>query len=400
METRLVIGLSSDDGAGEIRAALVRVGGVGLDSSVECVATATVPADTAVFTAAGSAAPAGTAPRATADDEGFKIAQHFFDAVRIVADRAALTLDHILLLGFHTAPESPSESHAAHVAARLAELSGTTAVGGFSARDRAAGGHGRPLGPLVDWVLANDARHSRLVVHIDGVTGLTVLPAAAGLATVAAFQAGPGTILLEQLARTMTRNRNQVDARGVLAVQGRQIKPLIRRWASHPFLRQAPPKYLRLDDFAGPFIDETIQMTVERGWSVADVLCTGTHFVAACPADAVRQFVMNHHRIDQVLLVGRGTQNGFLLRLLEEQFNSLGIATVALPKLAPESYEAVTAAVLGCLALDGVPSNLPSLTGAAGPRRLGIIVPGSPQNWRLCIEWMHRAVKPLAIRAA
>jgi anhydro-N-acetylmuramic acid kinase len=86
--------------------------------------------------------------------------------------------------------------------------------------------------------------------------------------------------------------------------------------------------------------------------------------------------------------------------LLEEQFASLGISTVALPKIVPDAYDAITAAVLAGLAIDGVPSSLPSLTGAAGPRRLGTIVPGSPQNWRLCIEWMHRAVKPLAIRAA
>jgi 1,6-anhydro-N-acetylmuramate kinase len=86
--------------------------------------------------------------------------------------------------------------------------------------------------------------------------------------------------------------------------------------------------------------------------------------------------------------------------LLEEQFTSLGIATIPLSEISPEAYEAVTAAVLGCLAIDGVPSNLPAITGAAGPRRLGNLVPGSPQNWRLCVEWMNHAVKPLAIRAA
>ena len=387
MDTRLVIGLSSDEVAGEIRAALVRVNGVGLDSIVECVASATVPMDR-------------IASDSIRSDAGFSIAHQFFEAIRAVTERAAASVDQILLLGFIGKPDSPSETDAALVAARLAELSGTTTLGGYWVRDRAAGGRGGPLAPLVDWFLANDARNSRLVIHIDGVTSLTFLPAAAGLATVSAFEVGPGTMLLEDLATTLIRNRQQVDARGVLAVQGRQIKPLVRRWAAHPFLRQHPPKYLHADDFAGPFIDETIQTTVERGWSVADVLCTATHFVAACPADAVRQFLTRDNHIDQSVLVGRGTQNGFLLRLLEEQFTSLGIATVTLPKIIPEAYDAVTAAFLACLAIDGVPSNLPAITGAAGPRRLGNIVPGSPQNWRLCIEWMNRAVKPLAIRAA
>lgn len=400
METRLVIGLSSDAVAGEIRAALVRVGGIGLDAAVECLGSATVPTIRSGSMAAGSTAPDRAEAVSIASADGFAVAQQFFEATRAVADRAALSLDQVLLLGVKGDPDSPTESQAALIAARLTELSGTTTVAGFSQRDRAAGGRGKPLGPLVDWILANDQRASRLVIHIDGVSSLTVLPAAAGPATVAAFETGPGTMLLEGLAATLIRSRNQVDVRGVLAVQGRQIKPLIRRWATHPFLRQDPPKHLKAGDFAGPFIDETVRMTVERGWSVADVLCTATHFVAACPADAVRQFLAKDYRIDQAVLVGRGTQNGFLIRLLEEQFSSLGIATVTLPKLVPEAYEAVTACVLGCLAIDGVASNLPTITGAAGPRRLGILVPGSPQNWRLCVEWMNRVVKPFAIRAA
>jgi anhydro-N-acetylmuramic acid kinase len=400
VDTRLVIGLSADEVAGEIRAALVRVGGYGLDSAVECIASTTVPMDLTGPASAESPITGAVGLPLVARDIGFSIAQQFLNAVRAVTESTATALDQILLLAFKGHLDSVCESHAAIVAARLAELSGTTTVADFSLRDRAAGGRGGPVAPIVDWVLANDARNGRLVIHIDGVTSLTALPAASGLATVAAFETGPGTTLLEKLAATLIRNRQQVDARGVLAVQGRQIKPLIRRWAAHPYLRQDPPKSLHGDEFASPFIDESIQLTVERGWSVADVLCTATHFVAACPADAARQFAAKIYQIDQAVLVGRGTQNGFLLRLLEEQFAAMGIATVPIPNISADSYEAVTAAILGCLALDGVPSNLPSLTGAAGPRRLGMFVPGSPQNWRMCIEWMHRTAKPLAIRAA
>ena len=142
MDTRLVIGLSSDEVAGEVRAALVRVGGVGLDSTVECLASATVPMDRTVSITAGSAAPGSNASDSIASDAGFRIAQQFFEAIRAVSERAAASLDQILLLGFNGTPDSPSETHAALVAARLAELSGTTTVSGFSLRDRAAGGRG------------------------------------------------------------------------------------------------------------------------------------------------------------------------------------------------------------------------------------------------------------------
>jgi anhydro-N-acetylmuramic acid kinase len=143
-----------------------------------------------------------------------------------------------------------------------------------------------------------------------------------------------------------------------------------------------------------------MQLAIERGWSVADVLCTASHFVAACPADAVRQFVLKDQGVEQVIVVGRGTQNGFLLRLLEQQFSDAGIAMITLPAITRDAYEAITAAVLGYLVLDGIASNLPAVTGASGPRLLGDLTPGSLRNWQRCVEWMQRAIKLVATRAA
>ena len=179
MDTRLVIGVSSDEVAGEIRAALVRVGGFGLDCVVDCLASMTVPMGQAGQMAADSTASGTVVSESIVRVAGFRVAQQFFDVARALTERAATVLDQILLIGFKGHPDSAGESHAALVAARLAELSGTTTVSDFSVRDRAAGGRGGPLAPLVDWVLANDPRNSRLMVHVDGVTSLTFVPAAA-----------------------------------------------------------------------------------------------------------------------------------------------------------------------------------------------------------------------------
>jgi anhydro-N-acetylmuramic acid kinase len=109
---------------------------------------------------------------------------------------------------------------------------------------------------------------------------------------------------------------------------------------------------------------------------------------------------LKDQNVQQAILVGRGTRNGFLLRLLEEQFAGIGIATVTLAGISRDSYEAVTAAVLGCLMLDGVTANLPAVTGARAPRIVGQLVPGSLASWQACIEWMHRSIKLVATRAA
>ncbi len=398
--SRLAIGLSIDTPGNEIRAALHRVFGFGLSCRAETLGAVATPVHRTTGHAQKAVASANDVSCFVQATEAGGLARQLCDATQTVAERAAIQLDQILFLSVLPAASSPAAIELAVVAPALADLTGITTLAGYSTNDRAAGGRGRSLGTLVDWVLASDPRSSRLVFHLDGVTSLTHLTAGADPSRVRMFETGPGTIFLDDLAATLSNGRQPADSRGMLAVQGRQIKPLVRRWASHAFLRLEPPKFLDPADFAGPFIEETIQMTVDRGWSAADVLCTATHFVAACAADAVRQFVNLDSTTPQAVLVGKGTQNGFLLRLLEEQLAGMGIMAISMAKIAPESYDATTAAVLGCLTLDGVPIILPHAIGAAGPRLAGQLSPGTPQNWRQCIEWMHRVVPSTTARAA
>ena len=50
----------------------------------------------------------------------------------------------------------------------------------------------------------------------------------------------------------------------------------------------------------------------------------------------------------------------------------------------------MAAGVLAALTVDGVPANLPAVTGAAGARLLGSLTPGEPMNWSRCLAWMTR----------
>jgi 1,6-anhydro-N-acetylmuramate kinase len=62
-------------------------------------------------------------------------------------------------------------------AARLAELSGQNVVEGFAARDLALEGRGRPLWPIVDWLLLHDLQKNRLLVERGRGMRCTFLPA-------------------------------------------------------------------------------------------------------------------------------------------------------------------------------------------------------------------------------
>jgi anhydro-N-acetylmuramic acid kinase len=337
--------------------------------------------------------------RDAADSRVSAYVQAAVEAIAALDARSAPPPEQLLVLGVHS-EAAPDDDLSAEVAARLAEQTGITTVAAMSTRDRAAGGSGRPIAAICDWTVAHDSRLSRFVLHLDEATGLSHVPARCGPAVVRWMETGPGVQLLDALAHALTHGRQPSDPRGMLAVQGRQIKPLIRRWATHPFLQQDATRRLQPRDFDDAFVRETLEMTVERGWSVVDVLCTATHFIAACPADAVRQYLAKDHAANEVMLVGSGAQNGFLLRLVEKQFRGLGIATRPLTAIAPESYGGVAAALLACLTLDGVPANLPAVTGATGPRLLGHLTPGTSRNWLQCLEWMHRTARCVMARVA
>jgi anhydro-N-acetylmuramic acid kinase len=396
MDSRLVLGVAVNIDAGELDVALVGVAGMGLDCRIQCISTGTAPNSRSSGGLPESRSASGAAFAGPYDVGA--IADRINDTIVSACKRAAVPVDQVLLVGL-LATDWQIRPELERIAARVSERSGVTVAVGFGLRDWAAGGQGRPVGPMVDWMIGNNQRFSRIFVHVDESTRLTFLPAAAGPSRVRSFEAGPGLKLLDALAAAFSQGRSSVDSRGMLAVQGRQIKPLVRRWATHQSVRPSNSKPSDPPDFAALFVEETLQMAIERGWSVADVLCTATHFIAACAADVVRQCVLKDQNVEQAIIVGHGTSNGFLLHLFEEQFRDVGIATVAIPEIARDVYEAVTASVLGCLTLDGIPANLPGITGARGPRILGQLFPGSVGNWQHCVEWMQRAIK-LVARAA
>ncbi len=66
-------------------------------------------------------------------------------------------------------------------AARLAEHSGLNVIDGFSGRDLAQDGRGRPLLPVPYWILLRDLQRTRLLVEWGSTPRMTLLPASRDL---------------------------------------------------------------------------------------------------------------------------------------------------------------------------------------------------------------------------
>ncbi len=108
--------------------------------------------------------------------------------------------------------------------------------------------------------------------------------------------------------------------------------------------------------------------------------------------DSVRRFIPKP--ADRILLSGGGVRNGLLWSLLEQHLAPVPLEKIDDHGIPAEARKAVAFAGLAALTLDGVPANLPGVTGAGGPRLLGNLTPGTPANWAQCLTWMAAQTTP------
>jgi anhydro-N-acetylmuramic acid kinase len=100
------------------------------------------------------------------------------------------------------------------------------------------------------------------------------------------------------------------------------------------------------------------------------VQATLLELTAATVADAL---LANLPGATRVLVCGGGVRNPQLLRRLGARLPGVVIESSAVHGLDPDYLEAMGFAWLAQRTLDGLPGNLPSVTGARGPRILGAI---------------------------
>ncbi len=264
----------------------------------------------------------------------------------------------------------------------------------FPARDLAQGGLGGPLHALPQWLLLRRRDCSRVLLDLGRTTRLTYLPAETSdraAAKIRSFEVGPGTALLDLLAHRLSGGQQPFDPGGCMAAQGRRLGPLIERWLSDPCFHTPLPRWHPRGVRPERFLTEALQLAVASGWSVRDLLCTATHFIAETVALALRRTLPEDAAVDELIVTGGGQHNGMLLREIaratEIPLTQLDEATLTSQSLGPASV-----ALLAMLYLDGIPANAAAITGTETPRILGRLTPGSPQNWQRLLQFYTGSV--------
>ncbi|MFF0218429.1 anhydro-N-acetylmuramic acid kinase [Streptomyces vinaceus] len=250
----------------------------------------------------------------------------------------------------------------------IAERSGCPVVSGFRPRDVAAGGQGAPLVSLVDLMLLRGRPGVPAALNIGGIANVTVVRAGGDPL---AFDTGPGNALIDAAVRELSSGKRAYDADGALAAAGRVHEGLLERLLSEePYYRMPPPRTTGKELFHAGYLRARRAGLGEL--RPQDLVATLTRLTARTVADALRPLAAT-----EVFVSGGGVRNPTLMAMLREELGSAvvrGSEELGLPAGAKEAY---AFAVLGFLSLHGLPGNDPGCTGAAGPRVLGSLTPGS-----------------------
>lgn len=248
----------------------------------------------------------------------------------------------------------------------IAERSGIATVADFRRRDVAAGGHGAPLMPAFHAAMLHSDAEDRAVLNLGGIANFTLLPRAD---QVRGFDTGPANALLDAWCE---RHIGQAfDADGAFAASGRVDDALLARLLSDPWFALPPPKSTGREQFHLDWAETRIG---DGKLAAQDVQATLLELTAATVADALLATQPDTRR---VLVCGGGVRNPVLLGRIAARLPGVIVESTAAHGLDPDFVEAMGFAWLARETLAGRPGNLPSVTGAKGPRVLGTIHPAA-----------------------
>ena len=261
----------------------------------------------------------------------------------------------------------------------IAERTGIDVVSDFRVRDVAAGGQGAPLVSIADALLFGGGQW-RALQNIGGIGNVTVVPPNGDLASVRAFDTGPGCGVIDSVVRSLYPGQ-RFDRDGAIAASGAVLTPVLDELLRDPYFAAEPPKSTGRELFDPAYVERFIALCnasvvpANAGSHVQpeDIVATATAFTAVTIADAYRRFISEP--IEDLLASGGGAKNPVLLRMLREAVAPLPVVTFDERYFDGEAKEAVAFALLAHLHLARIPGNVITATGARGPRILGAFTP-------------------------
>jgi anhydro-N-acetylmuramic acid kinase len=301
-----------------------------------------------------------------------EVGEAFAAAVNALLDDANIDRAHVAAIGSHgqTVRHRPDDEHPFTLqigdASVIAERTRIATVADFRRADVAAGGQGAPLLPALHAAVFATPRATRVVVNLGGIANITVL---APGRDVLGFDTGPANCLLDAWA--FRHRGTSRDEGGAWAKSGRVDRGLLDALASDPYFAAKAPKSTGREYFNVDWLDARVASNI----APENVQATLLALTATTVAAAIRNAAPD---VADVFACGGGVHNPALMEALQAELGDAKLDSTAALGLDPDYVEAAGFAWLAHARLRGAPGNIPSVTGARGPRLLGAIYPAPP----------------------
>lgn len=357
------LGLISGTSADGVDAALVR-----FEPRLEVIAARTAPYDESLrqrilgLTAARAAI--------ALDDYGrldSEIGVHFAATAEALLASAGVDRSRVHAIGSH----GQTVRHRPHGALPftlqigdpnlIAERTRITTVADFRRADVAAGGQGAPLLPGLHAAIFSDPRTPRAILNLGGIANVTVLIPGED---VLGFDTGPANCLLDAWA---SRHLGTIrDENGEWGASASADPTLLTTWLQDAYFSAKPPKSSGREYFNLDWLDARLDVDSNAAVVQATLLALSARTIAA----ALRTQMPAAF---EVYACGGGVHNAALMDAIGAALPGVPVQSTSALGLDPDFVEAVGFAWLARARLRGEPGNLPSVTGARGPRQLGAI---------------------------
>ena len=361
---RIILGAMSGTSADGVDVAATHIVGCGLNMRAKLLGLATQPFPRPLRQSILHIRSTGRCTLAELANVGHEITLHYAKAAGRITRQLSLQPSDIACIAAHgqTLFHAPPLTIQWFDPALLSVRTGCTVISDFRRADCALGGQGAPLVPFADYLLFRHKTVNRVLLNIGGIANITYLPAGAVPENVVAFDTGPGNCLSDAIAREQLSR--DYDPAGRFAGLGQASTKCVTAFLrDHYFTKPWPkstdgPQMLR--------IFQSIRAT--KSLTANDQLATA----CMCCAATVQRAISALGTVDQIIVAGGGAKNATLMRLLADQ-TRLPLSTTSELGIPVEAREAMAFALLAAATLDGVPSNIPNVTGARAPAILGSV---------------------------
>lgn len=243
----------------------------------------------------------------------------------------------------------------------------------FRRADLYGGGEGAPLTPLFHRAAFSDPHESLAFLNLGGIANLTSLPPLARSSDpVAAFDTGPGNMLMDLAVSLLTHGKMTHDKDGEYARKGTVRPRIVSYIMSDPWFSKPPPKSTGREEWGPDRLSSIIEYSrIEGEISENDLLASLSEATALGIRRGIEWISPAPVRI---VAGGGGTRNPDLMDRIR-RITGLPVGITDDSGWPSQAIESMAFAYLAALTLSGRTGSLPSTTGCRSPVLLGGLAP-------------------------